>query len=178
MQDRITKIKDYFRGLEICDGIVIVKIDYPGKWVIPSAQLLDELFKVKVVENKKEVGYFYCCEMINGVTPVFDAVDFTIDFNRNLEEKSELLKEKVNELKTLFAEKPIEVLRTIEFKYYEKKAKSKKSKKTEELMPNEEKDEYTQEVTDNTDYDTATISNSTPIDRDNLIDYAINLVNN
>ena len=178
MQDRITKIKDYFRGLEICEGIVIVKIDYPGKWVIPSAQLLDELFKVKVVENKKEVGYFYCCEMINGVTPVFDAIDFTIDFNRNLEEKSELLKEKVNELKTLFAEKPIEVLRTIEFKYYEKKAKTKKSKKTEEVIPNEEKEGYVREVSDNTDYDAVAINNSTIIEEDNLIEYAINLVNN
>ena len=176
MQDRIVKITEYFKGLEICDGIVIVKIVYPNKWVIPSDNLLDELFKVKVVKNKQGEGYFYCCEITDGVTPTFDAIDFTIEFNRDLEEKSELLKTKVDELKQLFAEKSIEILRTIEFKYSEKKTKNKKNKKTEDIITNEDKIECPQEIINKTDNDTPVKPNSNNIDGDNLVEYAIKLI--
>ena len=174
MQNRINNIKDYFRGLEICDGIVIVKIVYPNKWIIPSLELLDELFKVKVVENKQEAGYFYCCEIINGVNPTFDAVDFTIEFNLNLEEKSELLKEKVSELKNLFAEKPIEVLRTIEFKYSEKKPKTKKIKNNNNVL--EKNENITSQDADNIKYEEDVIVKNEG-NSDELMNYAMELIN-
>ena len=179
MQDRIIKIKEYFKGLEICDGIVIIKTVFPTKWVIPSASLLDELFKVKAVENKLENGYFYCCEIEVGVLPAFDAIDFTIEFNRNLEEKSELLKEKVNELKTLFAEKPIEVLRTIEFKFTEKKNKTRKNKNVETEVLSNNEEIVTSQVVDNTNYETVNVENNIEnIEGDNLMEYAIELIKN
>lgn len=182
MQDRILKIKEYFLGLEICDDIVFGKVDYPGKWIIPSEEVLNDMFKVKVVENNKGVGVFYCCELNNGVTPIFDAIDFTIDFNKTLEEKSKLLLEKVNELKTLFAEKPIEVLRTIEFKYNEKKSRPKKNKKEEIDSTNDVVLET--QVEDNNDYSNIEVKNNTAsteaetvTETDSLMEYAIEYAN-
>lgn len=180
MQDRILKIKDYFLGLEICDDIVFGKVDYPGKWVIPSDEVLNDMFNVKVVENNKGVGFFYCCEINDGVTPIFDAIDFTIDFNKTLEEKSNLLLEKVNELKTLFAEKPIEVLRTIEFKYTEKKTKSRKNKKEEKENTSTNEVVLETQVEDNNDYSNIEVKNNTAstevktiIETDSLMEYAL-----
>ena len=169
MQDRIKKIEKYFRGFEISNDIVYIILDFPKKWQIPSAELLDEMFKVKAVNANNNDFLYFCSEINDGIYLVFDAAEFTINFNLTLEEKSQLLIQKVNELKELFAEKPIEVLKTIEFKYKEKNNKKNKIAKKEELET-----QVTSSNTDNTTtYNNAEETNveETENTNNNLVDF-------
>ena len=176
MEERINKIKKYFKSFEIVDGIAYTLVSFPKKWQVPSNEILMETFNVKTVLSEKGNGFYFCCEISNGIYPLFDAVDFTIDFNLNIEEKSELLIEKVNELKTIFAEKPIEVLRTIQFKYSEKKPKN--IRKNNKKKNNDSEDILKSEITDNTDYSATTVTADKNNENNSLLDFAQDLVNN
>ena len=176
MQKRIEKINQYFNDFKVCDGLVFISVDFPKKWQIPSSELLEEMFKTKYVNKNDGTGYYFFSSIENGIYNVFDTVDFTIEFNLNLEEKTKLLQEKTEELKKLFVELPIETLKTIEFKYSEKKPKNirknnkKKSDDSEEILKTE--------ITDNTDYSTTTVIADKNNDNNSLLDFAQDLINN
>jgi hypothetical protein len=93
----------------------------------------------------------------------------------SLEEKTKLLQEKTEELKKLFTELPIETLKTIEFKYSEKKPKNtrknnkKKSSDSEEILKTE--------IADNPEYPT-TVTVDENNENNSLLDFAQDLVNN
>ncbi len=166
MKERIEKIKQYFRGFEISDGIAFISVVFPKKWQIPNPEILKEMFNVKTVASEEKNGTYFFTEIDNGVLTVFDAVDFTVEFNVNIEKKSQLLMEKVEELKNIFAEKPIEVLRTIQFKYIEKQPRKNKKNKEKEIVS---------EIKDETNYETVSVSNeinNDTVEDDSLLDYA------
>ena len=152
MQKRIEKINTYFTDFKVSEGLVYISVNFPKKWQVPSNELLDDMFKVKCVNKNDGTGYYFFSSIENGMYNVFDAVDFTIEFNVNLEEKTNLLQEKINELKSLFMTLPIETLRTIKFKYNEKQTKKSKKNKSNE--------EQVSLVNDNTDNSETTINNS------------------
>lgn len=171
MQKRIEKINQYFNDFKVCDGLVFISVDFPKKWQIPSNELLEEMFKTKYVNKNDGTGYYFFSPIENGIYNVFDTVDFTIEFNLNLEEKTKLLQEKTEELKKLFVELPIETLKTIEFKYSEKKPKNTKKKNKIENI------EIKSEVTGTTD-NTTIVTNGVNNENNSLLDFAQDLVNN
>lgn len=176
MQKRIEKINQYFNDFKVCDGLVFISVDFSKKWQVPSNELLDEMFKVKYVNKNDGTGYYFFSPIENGMYNVFDAVDFTIEFNLNLEAKTMLLQEKIEELKKLFTELPIEILKTLEFKYSEKKPKNtrknnkKKNINSEEILKTE--------ITDNTDCSTTTVTADENNENNSLLDFAQDLINN
>jgi hypothetical protein len=171
MQKRIEKINSYFTDFKISDGLAFITVNFSKKWQIPSNELLDEMFNVKCVNKNDGSGYYYFSPIENGLYNVFDAVDFTIEFNMNLEEKTNLLQEKINELKNLFVSLPIETLRTIKFKYNEKQTKKNKKNKSN--------DEIVNQVVDNTDYSETTVNNVVENINENnsLLEFAQELIN-
>jgi hypothetical protein len=175
MQKRIEKINQYFNDFKVCDGLVFISVDFPKKWQIPSNELLEEMFKVKCVNKNDGSGHYFFSQIENGMYNVFDSVDFTIDFNLSLEEKSNLLQEKIEQLKSLFVELPIEVLRTIEFKYAVNQ--SKKSRKNTKKKDKIENIEIKSEVTGTTD-NTTIVTNGINNENNSLLDFAQDLVNN
>lgn len=126
--DRIDKIKDYFRGIELTNGVRIVNVTYPPKWgVYPSD---DETIKVAKSEDKVNEWFYYGdCELVT-FSDMFDLIDNTIEMNVSAEAKLELLNEKFDELKHLFATEQLEKLQTLTFVFNEpKKTKKRKTKK-------------------------------------------------
>lgn len=176
MQKRIEKINQYFNDFKVCDGLVFISVDFPKKWQIPSNELLEEMFKTKYVNKNDGTGYYFFSPIENGIYNVFDTVDFTIEFNLNLEEKTKLLQEKTEELKKLFVELPIETLKTIEFKYSEKKPKN--VRKNNKKKINDSEEILKTEITDNTDYSTTTVTADNNNENNSLLDFAQDLVNN
>lgn len=59
--------------------------------------------------------YCYMTEVSNGIQPVFNIIDETIRYNEELAKKVELLKEKAEELKELFATRSYNELLGLEF---------------------------------------------------------------
>ena len=148
LQDRIKNISEYFIGMQMStdDNIVYVRTRFPNNWVI--SDLLEDNFKVKGVQDKKNNTQFFFTDMNNGFDVVFDAIDFTIKMNLSALERLNLFKEKVNELKELFDNEDIEKLRRIEFTFKKNEKKGKRSKKSvkDNIEP-----ELVSQVTDNTD---------------------------
>ena len=88
--DRIDKIKDYFRGIELTNGVRIVNVTYPPKWgVYPSD---DETIKVAKSEDKVNEWFYYGdCELVT-FSDMFDLIDNTIEVSGEYKNG----KEKVN----------------------------------------------------------------------------------
>ena len=147
IQDRINNISEYFIGMQMSteDNIVYVRTRFPDKWVI--SELLEDNFKVRGIQDKKNNTQFFFTNIENGFDVVFDAIDFTIQMNKSALERLDLFKEKVEELKELFDSEEIEKLRRLEFtfKKQEKKTRKKKVAVVEDIEP-----EYIAQVTDNT----------------------------
>ena len=113
MQERINKIKEYFVAFNIAEGISYIKVKFPKKWEIPNVEILKENFKVSIAEESDGDFYFFS-ELTNGIDNVFDAVDFVVEFNKDLEAKTQLFTEKINELKELFSTKSLSDLQHLE----------------------------------------------------------------
>ena len=112
MQKRIENVKEYFVAFNIAENTAYAQLRFPSKWDVPSNEILEENFNTRsAIENDGSVYFF--SDMSNGIMNVFDAVDFTIEYNKDLEEKSELFREKIEELKQIFATKTLEELRNL-----------------------------------------------------------------
>lgn len=127
IQKRIANISEYFIGMQMStdDNILYVRTRFPSNWVI--SDLLEDNFKVKGFQDKKNNTQFFYTNIENGFDVVFDAVDFTIKMNKSALERLELFKQKVEELKELFDNEEIDKLKRLEFTF--KKAEKKQRKK-------------------------------------------------
>lgn len=154
LQERINKAKPYFVLFNIAENVAYSLIKTPNGWTVPS-----DLVKVHGVQYKKDTEtangiYFFAdlTENTNGIEAIFNAIDYTIEFNLTIEERANIFREKAEILKNLIYTEPIDKLKTLEFTFKKmpKKSKTKKTKnipKTEEVVINEP--EKTEQVTEN-----------------------------
>lgn len=111
----------------------MVTLTFGSKWQVDtSAQTNSGL--VMCAKIKNDGTYCYMTEVSNGINPVFELIDKTIQYNEELEKKVELLKVKAEELKELFATKPYYELVNLKFIIgdtvkYDASTKAKKEKK-------------------------------------------------
>lgn len=131
MQKRIDKIKEYFKELNISGNIIYITVVFPPKWAI--SELLEENFKVKVVPRQDGQGIYFFTDLTNGFDKLFDAIDYTIEFNKQAQEKIELLMYKIEELKELFNNEDISTLKTLKFSYKKKNITAPNKKKKKEV---------------------------------------------
>lgn len=132
LQERINKISQYFRSMEMTNGIIIIKVQYNNKWgVYPSD---DNKIKVAKSEDTQNEWFYY--GNFNDVTvdDIFDLIENTIEMNLSAAAKLELLNNKFEELKNLFATESLERLSTLKFVLSNKKnyRKNKKTATTDE----------------------------------------------
>lgn len=135
IKERIEKIQQYFIGMEMKGGLYIVQIQYPPKWgAYPNA---NETIKVAASETDVDTYFYYADFNTIDLNDVFDLIESTIKNNIEASEKLELLEQKFNELKTLFADESLERLKTLEFvlKTPKKKSKAKVKKQTKKVEP-------------------------------------------
>ena len=134
LKERIEKIDEYFDSMNVAasNGIIYVRVRFPKGW--GCSEVTEHNFNVSAV-NDEIPGYIYFfSKMEEGFDKIFDAIDYNISFNKEAEAKVSLLKEKIEELKTIFENEDVEVLKTLEFKYKKKKPKAKKEKGLDEPL--------------------------------------------
>lgn len=137
IQERINNISDYFRGMEIQNGFYIVRVQYGNRWGAYSRQ--DEKIKATRSEEVADEWFYYAETEDVEFDDIFDLIDETIKMNQSALAKVELLKAKIEELKVLFEDTPLEELETLKFTLTApkktKKRKCTKKAKEEQIEP-------------------------------------------
>lgn len=142
LQDSIKEVSQYFRGLDVYNDAIMVKVEFPKKWNIYDSE--DGKIKAAPSETGDNLIYYYgnCHEIT--YEDIFSLLEDTIQNNENLAKKIELLKTKGEELKELFSSLSYEELLTLKFTF-DKKAKPKRKytrrKKDNNVSINENNDD-------------------------------------
>lgn len=138
LQDKLMSLSDYNIGFTMYDGNFLISITYKDTWSVISPE--DEAITFMKDENNPNL--FYYSTPLNDETQhlqhIFDTIDETIAYNKELEAKVELFKKKTEEMQSIFAEKSIEELMTMEFTFKTKRKTAKKTTKKKTDKTSEE----------------------------------------
>lgn len=135
LNKKIENIKDYFRLCNIAEGIMYVLVEFPEGWIIPTKEILKELYKVETVADNKSRGFYFYIQLNEDTDNVFNAIDYTIALNKNIQEKNNLFEEALLDLKEMFMnEDDIVVLKSLKMTFTKKGRKQKKKLKEETLV--------------------------------------------
>lgn len=128
LNEQLIRLSSYKINFNIYEGTVIISLEYPKDWTILEINSSD-------IQTTSENGrQFYWVPLQMDVEKVFELIDETIEYNKDIEVKSELFKQKIDEMRKIFLEEDLQTLRTMEFKM--KKKKLPKKKVTEEKENN------------------------------------------
>lgn len=145
-EERIERLRPYFVSFQIdsIDNAAILLIKFPTDegWRLPKVE--DTKSKYKTEFAQTESGIYFGTEISNGSDVLFDCVEAIIKDNKTAQEKKNLFSKKVEELKTIFSQEPLEKLYSLTFAFNEeikynkgKECKDKKErgkkKKSEEV---------------------------------------------
>lgn len=157
LQERMNDMKPYFRGIEMYNDALMVKVIYPDRWkAYPSA---DGRIKVTPSDTEANVTYYYADSKDTTYEDMFDLIEETIKANNDIILKLKLLKEKVEELKELFSQLTYEELQSLRFvtdkpkmekpkRKYSKKKKASEKPQEEPQIENKEEDVKEEEMKD------------------------------
>ena len=142
LQERMNDMKPYFRGIEMYNEAIMVKIAYPNKWKAYPSE--DGRIKITPSDSDPNLTYYYADSKDTTYEEMFDLVEQTIKANQDIVLKLKLLRDKVEELKELFQNTPYDDLLNLQFVMGKKpKRKYVKKKKAEKLEAVEEEKEIT-----------------------------------
>jgi len=145
LDKKLVSLSRYNIGLQTYEGNFVISIKYPDNWAV--IEPTDK--SIRFMRDEETDGvYYYVVSVEEGeekLNNVFDTIDETIMYNNELQEKVELLNEKITELRDLFVEHPISKLRNLEFVFKKQKKNAKKKVKAEDVRKT---DETEQEVND------------------------------
>lgn len=131
LQEKIINLSEYKLGFNIYNGYTIINITFPKDWSVIKPENEHITFANDEVNNNM---YFYSAPITFDMSEIFDCIDATIEFNKEMERKIQLFQEKQKELQNIFAEESYEVLETLTFSYKKKrktvKTQSNKNKNT------------------------------------------------
>jgi hypothetical protein len=137
LQERMNDMKPYFRGIEMYNEAIMVKVAYPNKWKAYPSE--DGRIKITPSDSDPNLTYYYADSKDTTYEEMFDLVEQTIKANQDIVLKLKLLRDKVEELKELFQNTPYDDLLNLQFVVGKKpKRKYVKKKKVEKLETVEE----------------------------------------
>ena len=114
IQEKIDKLKPYFRGLKVADNYRIVEFNLKNTWVIEKSDSI-ELQQKKIKESDNVLYSMFYSEK-KSFDDILDYVENeVIRYNLDLEEKERLLMMKVEELKRVFENKDLDELNNLKF---------------------------------------------------------------
>ena len=136
----MTAMKPYFRGIEMYNDALIVKVEYPNSWDIYPSD--DGRINVAPSETEDRLFFYYADSSNATYEDMFDLIESTIKENNEALMKLQLLKEKVEELKEIFSSTSYDELCGLQFSF-QKKGKSNGSKTKRKTKPTTTKVEDT-----------------------------------
>lgn len=114
IQDRLNILKPYIVGIRYLEGIQIVDAMFKEGWTVPDSDII----KKELVDGPKNYYMFYSQDNDNvTVDTLLDYVEGIININIERENKFQLLKLKVDELKELFKTNELNKLETLRFTF-------------------------------------------------------------
>lgn len=115
LQERLSKIREYFVGMEMYNGLWVVRVKYRPKW----GAYPPENGRIKVVSDENESDLWWYCANDEDVEidSIIDLIEETIETNMEAIKKVELFKLKASELKQIFSDESISLkkLQTLKF---------------------------------------------------------------
>lgn len=135
-EKKLTELAKYGISFETYNGEYYhISVEFPEGWeiLLPDNEYIH-------LENRGGVSHYVGSIKDIKIDDIFKAIDLTVSYNKDLEMKLELFKEKTDELQKLFSTEKYEVLKTLEFKVKRLKEKKKITKKEEETNKEEEKE--------------------------------------
>ena len=146
LQERMNGMRPYFRGIEMYNEALIVKVMFPNKWTVSGSA--DERIKVTPSEQVANEFFYYASSENTTYEDMFDLIEETISINQEMGLKLKLLGEKVNELRELFSNTKYDDLLTLKFVMEKQKGKKgrPKRKKEQPMKEVEQVDMVTEEV--------------------------------
>ena len=142
LQDRMNDMKPYFRGIEMYNEALIVKVQFPNKWKPYDSK--DGRIKATPSETTANEIFYYASSENATYDDIFDLIEETIKANQDILLKVKLLRDKVEELRGLFSELSYEELSTLKFVTDSNKGKRKHVKKGK-ILQSENKEETSNE---------------------------------
>lgn len=134
--DRIKNLGEYFVSFQVVanEDASFILLRLPSTWTIPDQEALLKNYKVQLAV--RDNGVFVMTEISNGVDCLFDAADYIVTFNKNIEERQYLLTKKIDELTHIFATESLENLKGLKIVLPDEKSgkKSKKEKEAETVV--------------------------------------------
>ena len=148
LQERMNDMKPYFRGIEMYNEAIMVKVAYPNKWKAYPSE--DGRIKITPSDSDPNLTYYYADSKDTTYEEMFDLVEQTIKANQDIVLKLKLLRDKVEELKELFQNTPYDDLLNLQFVVGKKpKRKYVKKKTVEKLEAVEDEKEITNDKEEN-----------------------------
>jgi hypothetical protein len=147
LQERMNDMKPYFRGIEMYNEAIMVKVAYPNKWKAYPSE--DGRIKITPSDSDPNLTYYYADSKDTTYEDMFDLIEETIKANNDIVLKLKLLRDKVTELRELFSQLPYEELQTLKFvtenvkkdrpkrKYSKKKKEAEKPKEEPQIETND-----------------------------------------
>ena len=117
INERIKNLGEYFVTFNVNEGIAYVLVNFPPKWTLFDAKAIGDEYGINITPREK--GVFFLCDAEQGFDCLFDAIDFIIENNLSLEEKTNLLKQKIQELSEIFEREPLDKLKKLQFVFSE-----------------------------------------------------------
>jgi hypothetical protein len=122
MYNELKDIFQYLVSVRRLQNYLSIDIEFPLTWKIPKRFAQED----KIIENQKlnENGRFFSfvCEFDETVVNLtVDNIKNIISYNKEIELKERLLKQKIDELKRIFESKKLENLQTLKFELFEEK---------------------------------------------------------
>ena len=93
LQDRMASMKPYFKGIEMYNEALIVKVVFPNNWKAYDSQ--DGKIKVTPSDTNPNESYYYASSEDTSYDDIFDLIEETIKANQDIILKLELLKKKI-----------------------------------------------------------------------------------
>ena len=144
--ERIAELSKYGISVNVYEANFIVSISYPAEWKILNPK--DKNILMSQAENNPHLFYYaMSCQYDIGL--IFDTIEGTIDYNKAIEMKISLFKEKVAELQGIFAETDYNELKQLQFvlpKQMKKRGRKKTTPKVETEKPVEQVTEPAVEI--------------------------------
>lgn len=114
IQEKLDELKPHVLGIRQYEGKYIVEALFKDGWVYPPSDIIQQ----SAVDAANTPNYFILYSEIEnvGLDDLLDYVEVIINVNIERELKYELLRTKVEELKILFRDNPLNKLKQLEFK--------------------------------------------------------------
>lgn len=112
----LDKVNLYLKSVRILKNHVSFDMLFPDSWVITKNKYKDiEIIKAATIEDNKVLLSFVCPLVEVNVNHVEEIIDGIIKTNREREEKEQLFRTKVQELKKIFEKQKLEDLKGLKF---------------------------------------------------------------